>query len=142
MKRASNNDAELNILSCELCSQLYDNNGRSPIMLKCCFETACKTCWNKGFKEALGFTCPYSCGIKVLQDPQQPQINHGVFKIVQKSRPLDIICSTHPSQRITQFNLTKKTFLCQLCQPLMDTMEPISHASLKEQLPMIVAQIT
>ena len=62
MKRGRDYAPELNVLSCELCSQRYDLNSHCPTMLRCCFETACKECWAKGFEQGDGFSCPYKCG--------------------------------------------------------------------------------
>ena len=112
MKRPNSSPAENSLLVCDICDQMYNLSDKSPTMVNCCMETLCRPCWTSGFTENGSFKCPFKCKGETKENPQQPTLSRGVFKIVQKGMPLKVQCSDHQGGQISLFDTREKRFKC------------------------------
>jgi len=131
MKRLNSTPAENSLLTCEICQEKYNLSDKVPTMVNCCMETLCLSCWRSGFEG--GFTCPFKCGKPTEENPQQPIMSRGVYKIVEKSITLKIQCSEHSDKSITKFDSEAQRFKCSQC-PVGDSDQEIAQKDIKDAL--------
>lgn len=120
------------LLSCAICSLPYNTTSRASILVSCCGDTTCKQCWQQGFIERDGFKCPFNCGFEHNERQGGPKINRAIFKEVERHKPTDLACDSHPGQQVTRFSKSSNKFLCPAC-PVGDSVE-ISREALNEGL--------
>ncbi|TNV72791.1 hypothetical protein FGO68_gene11908 [Halteria grandinella] len=92
-------------LRCRGCHKVFDLIKRLPLIQSCCLDTSCQECWYRAFNDQGEFICPYQCGQKNVENPQEFRYNMQIKRSLElQPNPSYIMCDTHPLESVSLYD--------------------------------------